>query len=462
MRLSVYRSVAIVSALSAIAPLYAARRPRYGGTLRVEMRAAVQSLDPAEWPLAAPDPASRERLASLVVEPLVRIGESGRAEPALAVSWKHDAEYKRWQFRLRSGVKFHDGSPLDPTAAAAALNAGELRASPTEDGVVIQTGQPMPALLAELADLRHAIVIRTADRGLIGTGPFRIAQWDAGRRALFNANEDYWDGRPFLDAIAVEMGRTTREQALDLEFGRADFVETGPNELRRLMQGGFKTWSSAASNLLAIEFERGRPAAADARVREAIALSVDRAAIHNVLLQKEGETASGLLPEWLGGYAFLFSNARDVARARQQASAVTTLQPLTLAYDATDPVLRAIAERVALDAREAGLRVQASAQAAHPDLRLVRVALHSADPADALRHLAEALGLAGSDAAQAPETPEALYAAERAFLEEFRAIPLVHLPDTYAGTRAIGAWRTSGVLKSGNWRLDDLWMGARP
>ncbi len=401
-------------------------------------------------------------MASLALEPLVHIGETGRPEPALAVSWKHDAEFKRWQFRLRSGVKFHDGSPLEPALAAAALNAGELRASPTEDGVAIQTDRPMPGLLAELAELHHAIVIRTADHGLIGTGPFRIAHWDAGRRGLFQANEDYRDGRPFLDAVAVEMGRTTREQALDLEFGRADFVETDPNELRRVVQGGFKTWSSAASNLLVIEFERGRPATGDARVREAIALSVDRAAIHNVLLQKQGEAAGGLLPQWVSGYAYLFSKPGDVARAREQASAVTILQPLILAYDASDPVLRAIAERVALDAREAGLRVQPSAQAAHPDLRVVRVALHSADPGDALRHLETALDLAGSDAAQAPEAPEALYALERAFIEEFRVIPLVHLPDTYAGTRAIGVWRTSGVLKNGNWRLDDLWLEAQP
>lgn len=461
MRLSAYLSLAVISILCAIAPLDAARRPQYGGTLHVEIRAAVLSLDPAEWPAADSDSASRERLASLAIEPLVRIAESGHTEPALAISWKHDAEFRRWQFRLRAGVKFHDGSPLEPSVVAAALNAGELRVTPIEDGVSIQADRPMPGLLSELAELRHAIVIRTADHGLVGTGPFRIAHWDSGRRAVFNANDDYWNGRPFLDAIAVEMGRTRREQALDQETGRADFVEAGPNELRRLTQSGFKIWSSSPLSLIAIEFETGQPAGGDARVREAIALSVDRAAIHDVLLQKQGEAGGGLLPQWLSGFEFLFSNQRDVMRARQQVSGAT-LAPLTIAYDPTDPVLRTVAERVAVDAREAGLRVQVSAQAVHPDMRVVRATIPSADSANGLRYLLSALGLADSDASQEPRTPEALYAREREFVEDFRVIPLVHLPEVYAASRAVCFWRTSPVSKNGAWHLDDLWMEARP
>ena len=55
----------------------------------------------------------------------------------------------------------------------------------------------------------------------------------------------------------------------------------------------------------------------DARVREAIALSIDRAAIVNFILQKEGEPAGGLLPQWSSGTAFLFSTVADVVHAKE-------------------------------------------------------------------------------------------------------------------------------------------------
>ena len=106
MRRSLFRFLAAVSLLALRAD--AVERPRYGGTLRVEMQAAVRRLDPAEAP---------ERLAGLVFERLVRLDERGRPQPALALSWQSSPGGRRWQFRLRPGVKFHDGSPLTPAAA---------------------------------------------------------------------------------------------------------------------------------------------------------------------------------------------------------------------------------------------------------------------------------------------------------------------------------------------------------
>ena len=101
--------------------LYASTRPRYGGSLRVEMRAQVASLDPGEMSSDGVEAAATQRLAALIFERLVRLDDNGRPRPALAVAWQHDAEAKRWQFRLRPGVKFYDGTPLTAERAAAAL-----------------------------------------------------------------------------------------------------------------------------------------------------------------------------------------------------------------------------------------------------------------------------------------------------------------------------------------------------
>src|SRR5690242_21835428 len=87
-----------VSALAFPGRAEAATRPRYGGVLRVEMRER----------LASPDQSSR--IAALLFDRLVRIDGEGRPQPALAISWRSDPEEKRWEFHLRPGVKFHDGS----------------------------------------------------------------------------------------------------------------------------------------------------------------------------------------------------------------------------------------------------------------------------------------------------------------------------------------------------------------
>src|SRR5947208_10237700 len=138
-----------------------ATRPRYGSTLRVEMQAVVRRLDPSERPADAAEAAAKEKLETLVFERLVRLDENGRAQPALAFSWEHDAAGKRWGFRLRPGVKFHDGTTLTPDKVVASLRpSGAWLASAGEGAVVIQSDLPEPDLLLDLAHPRQAIVLR--------------------------------------------------------------------------------------------------------------------------------------------------------------------------------------------------------------------------------------------------------------------------------------------------------------
>ena len=173
--------------------------------------------------------------------------------------------------------------------------------------------------------------------------------WDPGRRAVFAANDDYWGGRAYLDAVEIEMGRSPRDQALDFDLNKADIIELAPADVRRAQQSGKKVWTSATVDLVALVFDPG----VDERTREAVALSIDRATIQNVLLQRQGAAAGGLLPQWLSGYAFLFPDARDLVRARQAASHASA--PLTITYDPQDATVRSIGERIAVNAHEAGV-----------------------------------------------------------------------------------------------------------
>ncbi len=447
MPFSAWRLVAAASVVAIAA--HAAARPRYGGTLRVEVQAAPLTLDPA----AA---GSDRRVSGAVFETLTRLDARGVARPALAVSWGSDASFRRWTFRLRRGVRFHDGSALTPAAAAGAL--AFINASATNDGIAIDLNAPDQAFAAKMAELRYAVVLRGADGTLTGTGPFRVTQFEPGKRVVLTANQEHWEGRPFLDGLVFELGRAPQQQMLDLELGKADVAEAGPAEVRRAADAGMRVWPSAPVELLAIAFARNRPATEDARVREALALSIDRDAIHSVLLQKQGVPAASLLPQWTTGYASLFAAAHDTAKARSLVP--LGMAPLELSFDDRDALARPIADRIAVNARDAGIRVLVARQSPNADMRLLRVRITGSGAGAALADVGAAAGVADLIAAVDGNSPQSLYDAERALVDEFRIVPLVHLPESYASKNEVRAWNTPGLTKTGEWRFEDVWIAA--
>jgi peptide/nickel transport system substrate-binding protein len=289
----------------------------------------------------------------------------------------------------------------------------------------------------------------TPDPPTFLTTGFTITRWEAGRSAVYEADESAPGGRPFLDSVEISLGRPLRDQSIDLELGKADVVELGPNELLRSPPGR-KVWTSSPVRVLALVFSARFE---DARVREALALAIDRSAIHTVLFQRQGEISGALLPQWLSGYAFLFPAAPDLPRARALAGGA---RPLTLAVE--DASMRPVADRIALKARDAGLNVTVTNQPATADARLTLLRVGSQEPARALAAMAAGLGL--PEPARA-DSAEALYGAERALLEGFRVVPLIHLPDVYgAGPRVKGS---TGITPLGEWRFENLWLeGSRP
>jgi ABC-type transport system substrate-binding protein len=449
----------------------ASTRPQTGGTLRVQINARLATIDPRQWPQAPAASAAAERIDSLVFDRLIRLNEHGNLAPALAVSWQHDAQCKRWQFRLRDGVKFSDGAPLTPMIAALALQqllGVSFDVSATSDSVVILAERSVPDLPAELATGRYFIFHSLDDNSLTGTGPFLAAEWPtpgAPARAVFTANVTCWAGRPFVDKIELLMGVDFPQQASAISFGQADVVEMSASEVRRAAQRGVRTSSSDPVELFALLLDVGRPALRDIRFRQAISLSLDRASIADVILQRQGVTAGGLLPNWISGTAHLFPSAADLPRAKDLLAAsareLSRPAPLVLIYDSGDAEARAVADRVAVNLREVGIVVQVSGQmqmvdgktkSAAADLRLVRYRIASPDPAEALSDLLNSIGEPVVDL----QTPEETYTAERAPIDAFRVIPLVHVSESVGLSPQVRDWLAP---RWGGWNLADVWLG---
>ncbi len=426
MRLHAWAWLALSSFLPASAT--AATRPRYGGTLTVELSAAWTTLDSA---------------APFVAETLVRLNQKGDIEPGIAVAWQHDADRKRWRFALRPKTLFHDGEPLNGASAAPSLAAalkkhyGDVTVTHGGQTLVIQFDHSVPDLLTELAHSRMAISRASDAHTLIGTGPFRLASWEPGRRLTLAAFEEYWGGRPFLDSVVINLGATRAVgDVFDIPFAQT----------RRVVPERTHISTSPAHELIALVGDKVPPEA-----WQALALSIDRMPIVNVLAQKRAEPAFGLLPRWLSGYAFLFASPPDVERAKQLLSG-SRVTPLTLSYPSNDSFARSVAERVALNARDAGLILQPAPGGA-AEVRLVRWPLESRDAAAELKRFAGLLGLAERVNSPISAKPETLYEAERALLDAHRVIPLVYLPDVYGVSPRVHNWEAGLAL-----HLENVWV----
>jgi peptide/nickel transport system substrate-binding protein len=453
MRLSGWQSLAVSSVLLSTL-VVAETRPQYGATLRTATRIAPMLLDPA----AQPDSIARRNLTCLMFDTLVRMDGRGRLQPALATSWQAAPGNQRWQFWLRRGVKFHDGSPLTPEAVAAALRAGnaDWTVLPAVDSVIIERNAADLDLAAQLARPRNAISKRSQGGTLIGTGPFHITDWQPGKKLSLAADEGYWGGRPFLDAIEIEMGKASRDQLLALDIGKADVAEVAPEQSHRSSTEGRRVVTSAPVELMALVFAKDRQSPEDGKLRDALALSIDRSSIRSVVLQGAGEPSAGILPNWVSGYAFVFPADQNLDRARQLRGELRQAPSWTLGYDAGDPLARVIAERIALNARDAGITLQTTTSGA-ADLRLVRSTLASLNARIALAAAASETGLLAPKLSG--DSVDELYQAESGMLQSQRLIALFQLPVSYALSPAVRDWNQE---RDGSRHLENVWLGSRP
>lgn len=417
------RCVISLLLLAAGLPAFARTRPHYGGILHVEI---------ASDPWSGVDGQARR----LVFDGLTSLDATGVVRPALAASWQSNQDDHRWEFRLRSGVHFQDGSPFTAEAAVMSLNLSCAANCPWSavhavgDSVVFTSDAPLPNLPVLLACDSFLITLTRDANGQTpsqptGTGPFQVASIN-GSTLTLAANESCWQGRPFVDQIVLNAHRSVHDQWLDLEVGHADVVEVPAEQLRQAQQQRLAVVASEPVMVLALQLSASG-ALANPMLRAAIASAVDRSALFNVIFQKQGEVTASLLPQSLTGYSFLFETNRDLNKANELRGGLSAPM-LTLKTDG-DGAMQVAAQRLALNLHEAGFNVQVAPNAPHPDLLLTDLPITGSDPAGALAALLLSWGQPPSVIGR---DPQALYRAEHDLLELHTIVPLLDLPRAYA------------------------------
>ena len=272
--------------------------PKQGGTLRVAFQNEWAGLDPH-----VVSSYSSYQVLFNVVENLTAYDDDLNLVPALAESWEQSEDGLTWTFKLREGVMFHNGREMtaedvkwsfdrliDPATGAG--NAGNVGPADTQIEVIddytvaITHPEPVGILPQTLAFNPASGIIAMEsleDDGTIsvpiGTGPFQISEVEGTTRLVLDRFDDYWqDGYPYLDQIVIEPipDDTVRETAL--LGGEVDWVlAIAPQNYQSLVDNPDIVVDTAPQlSYDYIGMNLTREPFDDVRVRQAIALAIDR------------------------------------------------------------------------------------------------------------------------------------------------------------------------------------------
>nr|WP_247897237.1 ABC transporter substrate-binding protein [Azospirillum argentinense] len=352
-------------AVAALALLAAVPAPARAATLTVGTSAEPSALDPHYHNLG-PNTRARKH----VFESLVSMDAKMRLQPELAESWRAIDE-TTWEFTLRKGVKFHDGteftaqdfvytvcripnvanSPSSFTVYTKGIAGIE---APDPHTLIIKTGKPYPLLPVELSTF--GIISAKAAGGesvtfdkagckadswpttqafndgslMIGTGPFKHKSYTKGDRQVLERNPDYWGLQPAWDTVVFRPITSDGPRVAALLAGDVDMIESPPvQDIERLKSAPNVSLAQAQSNRViylalgvqdtppTITGTDGKNPLKDPKVRKALSLAVDRDAIVKRIMMGVAEPANQYLPAGFYGNNPEVTVATDANKAKQ-------------------------------------------------------------------------------------------------------------------------------------------------
>lgn len=284
----------------------------------------INSLDPAEA-----NNLSEAKVLTQIFEGLVRWRIDGQGlEPCLATSWETSSDGLSWTFKLRQGVKFHDGTPFNAQAvkfsverqmppqkkdnmAYGSFTYGMVKAVEALDDYTIKftLKTPYSPFIRNLAMPWAAPIVsptaikkhgEQAHRHPVGTGPFYLVDWK-GKKPVLLANDHYWGNKPKLTSLAFTYLSPTQRVA-DLTAGQLQLADLETKEQQTLPPKTFQQISGPAASLSYLGLFNNRPPFNNDKVRRAVCMAVDRKAIAQALFNQPELAANSLLPPNLLGY----------------------------------------------------------------------------------------------------------------------------------------------------------------
>lgn len=301
-----------------------AKNSSAGGTLVIARTNDANNLDPHFFSLLAAQAVVHHK----VYEGLVKLGKSNEFEPMLATEWKQ-LDGVTWEFKLREGITFHDGTPftaeavqktiarvLDKQVASPRANlfTSIKEVKKIDDHTVhFVLHEPFAPLLSVLASGEGAIISPKAieqygmelSKHPTGTGPFTFESWTPGQEIVLAKNENYWGEKPSLDKVVFKAVPEDATRLAMVETGEAHVAEQLPvTEIERVQSSSSMTLGRfEAFYVDFIGFNIKKKPFDDVRVRQAIAHAIDKEAILAGVYNNSGTVANSTLGPKVVGYS---------------------------------------------------------------------------------------------------------------------------------------------------------------
>src|SRR5713226_5417782 len=311
----------------------------------------------------------------------------GKLAPGLATEWKLQGQ-TTWVFKLRQGVKWHNGDPFssadakfsiertyDPntkTRVNTVFTTVDRIEAPDPATLIIHTKKPDPLLPARLGFYGGQIVPKkyldavgpdTFNQKPVGTGPVRFVSWTKDDRVVLEANPDYWGGRVDFDRLIVRAIPETAPRVAALLKGEVDAItQLAPDHGERVNANAGTLVSGALyGGLYVLAVNSKRPPLDNPLVKQALSLAIDRETIVKELWRGRGVVPSGPIATGdnhfdtsLPPLAYNPGQARDLLKkAGYKGEVIWTAT--TVAYVSND---KAMAEAIAAMWKDVGVNVK--------------------------------------------------------------------------------------------------------
>lgn len=312
--------------------------PRYGGALRIAVDGNIQAVDPMRG--------TRFRqffnFTRFYTEGLVDLDKQANLVPGLAQSWEITPDGRTYTFRLRKGVKFHNGAELTAEDVRASFeyaiepknrvqyrtNLDLVEAMEVLDAYTIkirlkQASTPfLSNIYGGLIPVVSQRAFATLDTSPIGTGPFVVQEWKPGLHLKLSRFKDYWKkGKPHVDEVVFRFIPEETVRYTALRAGDVDIADELPAQSMAELKGsppkGFQVVGIPGGSFMVFMLNTRRPPLNDVRVRQAIAFAIDKQEILDATRWGAGEATNQLGSKGSPWYFDVEDRKRDLAAARR-------------------------------------------------------------------------------------------------------------------------------------------------
>jgi len=294
----------VLGLVGLLIPSYAQEEPVFGGELWFGRGADSVTLDPA-----LSEDGESTKVIGQIFDGLVRYkADSTEVEPALARSWKVSSDDREWVFELRRDVRFHDGTPFNADAVVFsfmrqmdAKHIYYLPATPYEGITFVHVSKvealgpyrlrivldrPYAPFLYNLAMPSAMIVSPTAVAAdpdgfashPVGTGAFKMDKWVKGKTITLVANEQYWEGIPYLDRLVFASIPNNSKRFFEFKAGLIHVMDgISPIDVKRVRKlTGGRITVRAGMNVGYLAMNMEKPPFDNLLVRRAVNHAIDK------------------------------------------------------------------------------------------------------------------------------------------------------------------------------------------